>query len=114
MRRMLLLLAVLLGAIPAFAGDVGQTRVQQSPWDMEALTKCSTQQAASGSPTTLTITPAGGSFIYLRMYEITAYAAGALTAAATPNTATFTGLGNIQPIHSMATKAPAAPTTDTG
>ncbi len=110
MKHLLLLFAFILCAL---SSAQAQTLVQQSASQLDVGVKCTTATAASGSAATATITPAAGNYAYITYYEVTAYASAALTGAAAANTATWSGVTGA-PVHKLATKSPAAPTTDTG
>lgn len=94
MRRVLLALAVLAAAAPAFAQQDG-TRVQQSPTELRACTPVTAQSVVS-TATTLTIpAPQAGQSIYI--YEIDLqYCATSTAPAATvsPVNTTTTNLTN--------------------
>lgn len=108
-----LVITVLFLLIPYVAYAQQAPQIQQSPTRLDAATKCTSATAAAGSAATATLTPNGANFMYITFIDITAYASAALTGAAAANTATFAGVSGA-PVVKLATKSPAAPTTDTG
>lgn len=89
MRLMTSIVAALAALLVASEASAQQT-TQQSPSNLTAATLV---QTSASSAATITITPPGGTSVYITNFEITNCAGGTAVTAAAPTTVTTTNLG---------------------